>query len=303
VKIDNFRARPGHSKAFEPKFLGPYVITHTQNEYNYVLEANGKKKQLVHYNRLSHYHVRDLQFCSYPEDTSTNTPIIAKPTLYEKSAPNLASYGYASYYNACSVAKARLRRMQNTDRDARAARRAAQDADRHTPNNAITDDDTTQQGQPIDININEPTQQRHTTPVNQDLANSNATQTVNNTVSPVAANDIVIKDSNILFIANQHDIPESSDTDHEHEDESFADALDQTLRQPISNITSATNAPSTSHQAVYNDKGKEMIMCTLCLDRPAWFEKKYGMNVHIRKMHSTAAPSQNAVGGGGVVTD
>ena len=39
VKINNFRVRPGHSKAFEPKFLGPYRVVAFLGDLNYRLES------------------------------------------------------------------------------------------------------------------------------------------------------------------------------------------------------------------------------------------------------------------------
>ena len=43
VKVTNFRTRPGHSKAFEPKFIGPYKIIACLNEFNYELSAPDKR--------------------------------------------------------------------------------------------------------------------------------------------------------------------------------------------------------------------------------------------------------------------
>ena len=58
VKIINYRARPGKSAAFEPKFLGPYVITRTIGDSNFKLEADNREPEIVHYNRMSPYNVR-----------------------------------------------------------------------------------------------------------------------------------------------------------------------------------------------------------------------------------------------------
>ena len=59
VKINNFRCRPGHSKSFEPKFLGPFKIIKVLSELNYYLEAPNLKPIIVHYNRVSHYRARE----------------------------------------------------------------------------------------------------------------------------------------------------------------------------------------------------------------------------------------------------
>ena len=58
VKINNFRSRIGHTKAFEPKFLGPYTITKLLGDLNYQLESPNLPKQVVHYNRMLKFHVR-----------------------------------------------------------------------------------------------------------------------------------------------------------------------------------------------------------------------------------------------------
>ena len=61
VKINNFRQRPGSCGAFEPKFLGPYRISRVLGDLNYHLEAPNLKPEMVHYNRMSHYHTRNEQ--------------------------------------------------------------------------------------------------------------------------------------------------------------------------------------------------------------------------------------------------
>ena len=58
VKITNYRYREGHSKAFEPKYLGPFEITKLLGELNYQLESPNLQMQIVHYNRMSRYHQR-----------------------------------------------------------------------------------------------------------------------------------------------------------------------------------------------------------------------------------------------------
>lgn len=59
VKINNFRIRPGSSKAFEPKFLGPYMVTAFLGDLNYRLESPNLKPEVVHYNRMLHYRARE----------------------------------------------------------------------------------------------------------------------------------------------------------------------------------------------------------------------------------------------------
>jgi len=57
VKIDNFRVKPGHSKAFTEKFLGPYTVAERTSNLNYRLESTTLKPEVVHYNRLSKFHI------------------------------------------------------------------------------------------------------------------------------------------------------------------------------------------------------------------------------------------------------
>ena len=56
VKLNNFTVRPGFSKAFEPKFLGPYTIVKVLSDLNYCLEAPRLKPLVVHYNRMTMFH-------------------------------------------------------------------------------------------------------------------------------------------------------------------------------------------------------------------------------------------------------
>jgi hypothetical protein len=59
VKIDNFRVRIGKVKSFEQKFLGPYMITRQVTALDYQLEAPNLKTEIVHYNRMHRYTVRE----------------------------------------------------------------------------------------------------------------------------------------------------------------------------------------------------------------------------------------------------
>ncbi len=59
VKLKNFRVRPGKSKAFEAKFLGPFKIIKQTGDLNYKLLAADGSTQVVHYNRMSHFNLRE----------------------------------------------------------------------------------------------------------------------------------------------------------------------------------------------------------------------------------------------------
>jgi hypothetical protein len=58
VMINNTKQRVNHSKAFEPKFLGPYRIIKICNELNYVIESPTLGTEIVHYNRLRRFYTR-----------------------------------------------------------------------------------------------------------------------------------------------------------------------------------------------------------------------------------------------------
>ncbi len=58
VKINNYRARINRSKAFEPKFLGPYEVTKICGDLTYEIN-NGKTPLKVHYKRMHKYHERN----------------------------------------------------------------------------------------------------------------------------------------------------------------------------------------------------------------------------------------------------
>jgi hypothetical protein len=62
VKIVNFASRPGHSRAWEQKFIGPFVIKRIfsidNDDITYEL-SDGHSSRVVHYNRLSTYNHRN----------------------------------------------------------------------------------------------------------------------------------------------------------------------------------------------------------------------------------------------------
>lgn len=60
VKLKNCRVRPGKSKAFEAKFLGPFkIIIKQTGDLNYKLLAADGSTQVVHFNRMSHFNLRE----------------------------------------------------------------------------------------------------------------------------------------------------------------------------------------------------------------------------------------------------
>lgn len=59
VKLKNCCVRPGKSKAFEPKFLGPFKIIEQTGDLHFKLLALDGATQVVHYNRMSHFESRE----------------------------------------------------------------------------------------------------------------------------------------------------------------------------------------------------------------------------------------------------
>jgi len=105
VKINNYRSRIDHSKAFEPKFLGPYKITKILGELNYQLESSTLPRQIVHYNRMTHFHVR-TEFNDQSEEPKT----ITKQSPNNKLRENMSK---STAYITPSIASSDMTIIQN----------------------------------------------------------------------------------------------------------------------------------------------------------------------------------------------
>jgi hypothetical protein len=82
VKINNYRTRVGYSAAFEKKFLGPYRIVKVLGDLNYQLEAPNLAPQIVHYNRMLPYNVRNEFLVEQPSNSTAEVPVaISQRTL------------------------------------------------------------------------------------------------------------------------------------------------------------------------------------------------------------------------------
>ena len=75
VKINNYYQKTGLSKAFSPKFKGPYTITKCIGDLNFSLHSPHLKPELVHYNRMAKFYNR------IPSDTPSHFD--ASPVLVE----------------------------------------------------------------------------------------------------------------------------------------------------------------------------------------------------------------------------
>ena len=85
IKLANFRVRPGHSKEFEVKFLGPYVITESLNEYNYAVESAFREREVVHYD---HFNMRQEEYKKFLSDLENSRRKIPIRTLPQKTHDN-----------------------------------------------------------------------------------------------------------------------------------------------------------------------------------------------------------------------
>lgn len=97
VKIDNFKVRPGFSKAFEEKFHGPYVISDLCGDLNYRLTAPDRKTIVVHYNRMSHFNVREGNARHSCDNAPKPSPIAQLAT---RSSERLKAIKPANYYSS-----------------------------------------------------------------------------------------------------------------------------------------------------------------------------------------------------------
>ncbi|CAF1009602.1 unnamed protein product [Brachionus calyciflorus] len=60
VLLVNLRQRPGQVRSFEQKFIGPFTILERIGEVNYkIKDVSSDKTQVVHYNRMRQYKVRE----------------------------------------------------------------------------------------------------------------------------------------------------------------------------------------------------------------------------------------------------
>jgi hypothetical protein len=255
VKITNFRVRPGHSKAFEPKFLGPYSIIQRNNEFNYLLRANNVKDELVHYNRMSHYYAREPE-CEKPDqlNISTNKRQFA---VQKHNAPKTTDERNLFLY-ASSIARANKKRVEmcrihqvadaNAARDSRAENRA-------------------------NLNIVPRTIIQPETVVQGDAAYSHPPgEGINNDVVDNQHLDSFDEDEPILPSDNQLESFHSFRQAHEEENRSHNEALE--------------DSPTVNNEILpFNANGKEQVLCPHCLPIKKLCEKATGLRTHIRHCH------------------
>ncbi len=87
VKINNFRVRPNHSKAFEPKFIGPCKILEVVGDLSYKILDDKNKIQVVHYKRLNHYNERNSE--KWDVNIDDLVPIVGVRSISSLDEPDL----------------------------------------------------------------------------------------------------------------------------------------------------------------------------------------------------------------------
>ena len=92
VMITNYRQRPGHTKSFEPKFIGPYTIAERITDLNYKLKADNLPSEIVHFNRMEKYHTRRAVIAPNPH-AAPPVPLAAasRPQLAAEPKPLAAA--------------------------------------------------------------------------------------------------------------------------------------------------------------------------------------------------------------------
>ena len=112
VKINNYRTRVGHSKAFEPKFLGPYKITKLIGELNYQLESPNLPSEMVHYNRMHHFTAReamDEEPRNFTLQIQMNESFQA---TYEPKTTSISSFSIVPFSNLANVLRKRKKQRE-----------------------------------------------------------------------------------------------------------------------------------------------------------------------------------------------
>lgn len=89
VLLINSRSKPGESKSFKDKLIGPFRVKNKFNDVNYTIEnEKTKKQQVAHYNRLKPYRSRPEYLCSLSKPQSRSLSV--KPKLNSQTNVDLS---------------------------------------------------------------------------------------------------------------------------------------------------------------------------------------------------------------------
>jgi hypothetical protein len=313
VKIKNFRHTTGSVSAFEKKFIGPYKVIRVINDLNYELFANGRKNEIVHYNRLYHYSMRngsDVDFMQTNNDSFVNGVTnneIFQPVLEDHNSiianqivdiDELLDTMHAKDLKkrvaaAAKVEEARLLRVNieiarlETIRvtNLNKAKHIQEIIDMVVANGSL---DTFQPQLAI-------TQFPHDHMVTRAIFNENAVLQIMETIDYVVnytlpdESDEVINTVNQRFNINNEEMTLEHFDENENvnlvedvssnsnvdvsSDEDFADATSIDTNFEASLIIQANNTV----EAHLNEKGKECVRCPIC---NKWCEKLTGLRIH-----------------------
>jgi hypothetical protein len=303
VKITNYRVRPGHSKAFEPKFLGPYTIIQRSNEFNYILTAPNARNELVHYNRMSHFRERESEQCKSPVETSVKVtskqPKRIQTLPVPKPSLNLFMAS-SSVANATKIRRVKeIAKAASAGRDEENIRRQNQNKERDERARS-RNNETASSIAPLEI----PNESESDYP----SATSSGIQTPLNETEQAA----------FIDFQRRSDAEKTLESDQQGDEYLSFENNDDTV---VNNITK-TQTPIAFPPL--NDKGKEQVLCPHCLPIQKLCEKVTGLRTHIRHAHPNILSTENlsstpmasrtqqvqventpidAAGGGGVVTD
>jgi hypothetical protein len=303
VKITNYRVRPGHSKAFEPKFLGPYTIVQRSNEFNYLLSSPNARNELVHYNRMSHFRDRELEQCGSPLETFVKPSVKQPKRIQAPLAPKPSLNLFMASSSVASATKVRraneFARAAATGRDAENRRRIeSQNKDRDARALTRNNDEA------LSTAILE---------IPPEVEDDNLSVTSSGIRTPLNETEL----ENFINFQNRSNAENTTEPTHQGDEFLSFENNDTTI---VNNVqTSSVILPPL------NDKGKEQVFCPHCLPIQKLCEKTVGLRSHIRHAHPQLLSTENlistpmlsrtqpvsqvvvtptdAAGGGGVVTD
>jgi hypothetical protein len=301
VKITNFRVRPGHSKAFEPKFLGPYTIVQRQNEFNYLLSAPNVKNELVHFNRMSHYNERETNDCVVPKLINDSNILKSKPHTSERITVEHTTIAKRNLFVISSeVARARTRRSKRnvvncaavlTHSNATALANVARDQ-RAINRNANTSNTEEFVEENQDITTVPPV---HIAATINELPTTSINHTTQSSVRPNSPTNSEISDTlhhndeNVYNyvrenLSTYNDVARVDSLQSDDEFTSFEEANLTMVRQVIPTETIPLNV-----------NGKEQIYCPHCLPIKKLVEITYGLRSHIRFAHPQVMVQTNLI--------
>lgn len=273
VKINNCRKQVGLSKAFNPKWLGPYIITSIKNDLTYILEADDLKSEIVHYNRLVSYFRRPGQIIlSIKRSIVAQVP--TKPFIpYYQASESMDSDPFTPIIDGQTLIHYRnvVSRRKSKEKTAEQHRIEAQHADEVIFQVATGDLDIFQ------------------TPARRMIAQENmiirSLQTIAQlsvtTFEEIAARLRLNRPIILAIEEAPHTLVVDEVADHVHQDQA-ADQVSFVVGSSDEDEVQETTITETDQQSpnrTYNAAGKRTTSCPNC---GQMCESIYGIRVHLR---------------------